>query len=111
MSSRYELALDLVDGAEALVQAAEEDVEAATDGTMRDVAETRLREALATQDQVLEMVAPTIEQQRQEVVRAGWAAIRSAAGEPGYDWLACRRRWMAHQHRLGRTTRLHGRHA
>jgi hypothetical protein len=84
----------MIDRAEELVQRAERNAARAKTYLERDVTETELQACLELQDEVAEIAAPTIERRRQEVVAAGWAAIRAAAGEPGYDWLASRRRWM-----------------
>ena len=94
MSGRYEEACCLADQAEALVRACEAGVAAARNATARDIAETRLQEALVMQDEALELVAPAIEARRREVVQAGWEAIKSLRGDPGADWCAKHRQVM-----------------
>jgi hypothetical protein len=77
---RYEAALDLADAAERLVRAAEADLAQARTYTERDVAETELQAALATQDAVLEEIAPEIERRRAAVRDQAFEAMRAADG-------------------------------
>jgi hypothetical protein len=92
---RYRLATELIDAAEDLVQAAEADLEAATDPTQIDVAESRLQDALQTQDEVGEKVAPVIAEREQDLREAVREVARSVRGEPGSDWTMRHRRWMS----------------
>jgi hypothetical protein len=93
-SEKYELALDLIDGAEEMVRTAEQALEAAEGYTGRDLAETELQACLEVQDRILKLVAPTIVERRKEIARHGWEAIRAMADAPGSDFLAKRRRYM-----------------
>ena len=90
---RYSEAVEMVADAEALVQLAEASLAAARDPTMADVAMTQLQEADRLADEVAEAAAPAIEQRRQQLVRAGWEAIRSLQGEPGSSWDAKHRKF------------------
>jgi hypothetical protein len=92
-SERYEVAAAVAEAAETLVRACEADLEAARNATAKDIAETRLREALATQDQALEMVGPALEERELEVRKAVRAAIDALLKRPGSDWMMARRRW------------------
>jgi hypothetical protein len=93
-AERTEMALDLAAGAEAMVRRAEAAVEAALDPTVRDIAETELREALALQDEVLEAVAPALEDRERRIQAQVREAIASLLGEPWASWDANHRRWM-----------------
>jgi hypothetical protein len=90
---RHRLAVELVDDAEALVQAAERAVEGERDPTLRDVRETELRATLVMQDEIAETVAPAIDRRQREVADAALAAVRSLQGAPSADWTAKHRRW------------------
>ena len=95
VAERVEEAWALADEAEALVRDAEAALEAATDPTMRDALATRLDELYALQDETLAAVGPAIEASEQELQRRVREACRSAAGDPGSDWVLKYRRWMA----------------
>jgi hypothetical protein len=92
---RAELAAEMVDSAELAVRQAENALEQVQDPTWRDILETRLREALALQDEITEATAPALEQREVELRQAVHEVMRSAAGEPGSDWGAKYRRHMS----------------
>jgi hypothetical protein len=59
-----------------------------------DVAETELQDALDLQDEVLEAVAPALEERERRTRAAVHEAIRSLEGDPTASWDAKHRRWM-----------------
>jgi hypothetical protein len=93
MTTRYEVAREVVDAAARLVEEAEAELARTVDPTSRDVAESRLREAYEAQDQALAAVGPTIEERRRSTAEEAWTALRSARGDPASPWDAKFRRW------------------
>ena len=87
------LAIELADDAETLVRLAEAGLAEARGPTQRDIAETMLNEALALQDEVLETVAPALEQREQELRRDVREAVRALLRKPGSDWVMRHRKY------------------
>jgi hypothetical protein len=68
-------AAELAGRAELMVRQAEHALAAATDPTVRDVAETELQAALALQDQVMTAVASALERGEHQIRRQALAAL------------------------------------
>jgi hypothetical protein len=83
---KYELAVDLVASAEALVQRAEQAVASAGTYLERDLAETELMACQEVENQALEAVAPAIARRRVDLRDEMFAALRAASGDPSADW-------------------------